>query len=52
MAPFVQVDIERFVRTVNSQTETDDQEWCTSATSVAEISHMALADPHLPEPQL
>jgi hypothetical protein len=26
MAPFVQVDIERFFRRVNSQTETNDQE--------------------------
>src|SRR6516162_5594955 len=33
MAAFVQADIERFVRRVNSQTETNDQEWCTSAGS-------------------
>jgi hypothetical protein len=30
MALFVQADIERFVWRVNSQTETDNQEWCTS----------------------
>jgi hypothetical protein len=30
MTPFVQADIERFVRRVNSQNETNDQEWCTS----------------------
>ena len=34
MTPFVQADIERFVRRVNSQTESDDQERCASATSV------------------
>jgi hypothetical protein len=33
MALFVQADIERFVRRVNSQTETNDQEWCTSEGS-------------------
>jgi hypothetical protein len=35
MAPFVQVDIERFIRRVNSQTKTNDQEWCTVARTRA-----------------
>ena len=33
MAPFVEADVERLVRRVNSQTETNDQEWCTSEGS-------------------
>ena len=33
MAPDVEADVERLVRRVNSQTETNDQEWCTSEGS-------------------
>ena len=34
MAPFVEADVERLVRRVNSQPETNDQEWRTSAESL------------------
>jgi hypothetical protein len=33
MAPDVEADVERLVRRVNSQTETNDQEWGTSEGS-------------------